>query len=115
VTVRFGERLRSLRKVKGWTQVQMADHLGIDRSYISDMEQGKKNVCLPTLEVNCVGIQHQHRKARFAALSVAEYGFLPPLKYGVVNAECRLASFCGDRTAPVLRPCIKQCHNRIDD
>ena len=29
----------------------MAEKLGIDRSYISDMERGKKNVCLPTLEV----------------------------------------------------------------
>jgi transcriptional regulator with XRE-family HTH domain len=29
----------------------MADALGIDRSYISDMENGKLNVCLPTLEV----------------------------------------------------------------
>ena len=51
ITVRFGKRLRTLRKKKGWTQVQMADVLGIDRSYISDMENGKKNVCLPTLEV----------------------------------------------------------------
>jgi transcriptional regulator with XRE-family HTH domain len=29
----------------------MAEKLGIDRSYISDMERGKKNVCLPSLEV----------------------------------------------------------------
>lgn len=29
----------------------MAERVGIDRSYISDMETGKKNVCLPTLEV----------------------------------------------------------------
>jgi transcriptional regulator with XRE-family HTH domain len=28
----------------------MAEELGIYRSYISDMERGKKNVCLPTLE-----------------------------------------------------------------
>ena len=28
----------------------MADKVGIDRSYISDMERGRKNVCLPTLE-----------------------------------------------------------------
>lgn len=33
----------------------MADALGIDRSYISDMEGGKKNVCLPTLEVLAQG------------------------------------------------------------
>jgi transcriptional regulator with XRE-family HTH domain len=55
ITVRFGLRLRKLRKEKGWTQVQMADALGIDRSYISDMEGGKKNVCLPTLEVLAQG------------------------------------------------------------
>jgi len=55
ITVRFGLRLRKLRKEKGWTQVQMADALGIDRSYLSDMERGKKNVCLPTLEVIALG------------------------------------------------------------
>jgi len=33
----------------------MADALGIDRSYLSDMERGKKNVCLPTLEVLALG------------------------------------------------------------
>jgi transcriptional regulator with XRE-family HTH domain len=33
----------------------MADALGIDRSYISDMENGKKNVCLPTMEVLAIG------------------------------------------------------------
>jgi transcriptional regulator with XRE-family HTH domain len=55
ITVRFGKRLRKLRKEKGWTQVQMADALGVDRSYISDMECGKKNVCLPTMEVIAIG------------------------------------------------------------
>jgi transcriptional regulator with XRE-family HTH domain len=57
ITMRFGRRLRMLRKEKGWTQVQMADALGIDRSYISDMERGKKNVCLPTLEVFALGFE----------------------------------------------------------
>jgi len=33
----------------------MAEKLGIDRSYISDMENGKKNVCLPTLELIAQG------------------------------------------------------------
>ena len=33
----------------------MAEKLGIDRSYISDIECGKKNVCLPTLEVIAQG------------------------------------------------------------
>jgi transcriptional regulator with XRE-family HTH domain len=55
ITIRFGKRLRKLRKEKGWTKVQMADAFGIDRSYISDMENGKKNVCLPTMEAIAMG------------------------------------------------------------
>jgi transcriptional regulator with XRE-family HTH domain len=51
IAARFGLRLRQLRQQRGWTQVVMAEKVGIDRSYISDMERGKKNVCLPTLEV----------------------------------------------------------------
>ena len=35
----------------------MAERLGIDRSYISDMECGKKNVCLPTLEIMAQGLE----------------------------------------------------------
>ena len=57
ITVRFGLRLRMLRKQKGWTQVQMSDSLGIDRSYISDVERGKKNVSLPTMEVIALGFE----------------------------------------------------------
>lgn len=37
--------------------MQMAELLGIDRSYISDMERGKKNICLPTLEVVAQGLK----------------------------------------------------------
>jgi len=34
----------------------VAEKLGVDRSYISDMERGKKNVCLPTLEIIAKGV-----------------------------------------------------------
>jgi transcriptional regulator with XRE-family HTH domain len=54
ICVRFGQRLRTLRKQKGWTQVYMAEHVGMDRSYISDLERGKKEVCLRNLEVIAV-------------------------------------------------------------
>jgi len=37
--------------------VEMAERLGIDRSYISDMERGKKNVCLPSLEIMAQGLE----------------------------------------------------------
>jgi transcriptional regulator with XRE-family HTH domain len=29
----------------------MAEHVGIDRSYISDLENGKKEICIRNLEV----------------------------------------------------------------
>ncbi|MFI5089167.1 MAG: helix-turn-helix domain-containing protein [Terriglobales bacterium] len=36
ICLRFGKRLRRLRKRQGWTQVYMAEHVGIDRSFISE-------------------------------------------------------------------------------
>ncbi len=49
IPVRFGRRLRSLRLERGLTQVQLADHLGIDRPYLSDVERGKKAMTLSYL------------------------------------------------------------------
>ena len=40
-----------LRKKRGWTQVYMAEHVGMDRSFISDLENGKKEICLRNLQV----------------------------------------------------------------
>lgn len=54
ICVQFGKRLRTLRKQKGWTQVYMAEHVGIDRSFISDLENGKKEVCMRNLQVLAV-------------------------------------------------------------
>lgn len=51
ICVRFGKRIRALRKRKGWTQVYMAEHVGIDRSFISDLENGRKEVCIRNLEL----------------------------------------------------------------
>jgi transcriptional regulator with XRE-family HTH domain len=51
IRVRFGRRLRKLRLKQGWTQAQLAKHVGLDRSYLADMEQGKRNVSIVNLEV----------------------------------------------------------------
>jgi DNA-binding XRE family transcriptional regulator len=55
VTTRFGERLRKLRMSRNMTQLQMSVCFGIDRSYISDVERGRKSVSLPTLEIIALG------------------------------------------------------------
>jgi transcriptional regulator with XRE-family HTH domain len=54
---RFGKRLRQLRIARGLSQVEMAHQFGIDRGHISEMESGKKNVCLPMLEVLARGFR----------------------------------------------------------
>lgn len=42
----LGNRIRSLRKQKGWRQIDLADHAGMSENYISDLENGRKEICL---------------------------------------------------------------------
>jgi DNA-binding XRE family transcriptional regulator len=57
VGTRFGRRLRELRRTHGMTQLDMAVMLGIDRSYISEVECGKIGISLATLEVISLGFR----------------------------------------------------------
>ena len=56
VSSRFGTRLRDLRRERKWTQMRMAVDFGIDRSFISDVERGRKSISLPLLEVIALGM-----------------------------------------------------------
>jgi transcriptional regulator with XRE-family HTH domain len=53
-----GERIRSLRKVKGLTQEALSEISGIHYSYIGGIERGDRNISLETLEklVNALDI-----------------------------------------------------------
>ncbi|EMN1412602.1 helix-turn-helix domain-containing protein [Enterobacter hormaechei] len=46
--VKFGKRVRELRKERGWSQEEFADRCGLDRTYVSGIERGVRN---PTLEI----------------------------------------------------------------
>lgn len=46
--IKFGQRVRELRKERGWSQEEFADKCELDRTYISGIERGVRN---PTLEV----------------------------------------------------------------
>ena len=37
------------------TQMQVSIRFGIDRTFISDVERGRKSVCLPTMEIFALG------------------------------------------------------------
>lgn len=52
--LRFGIRLRELRRQRGLSQERLGDLAGLDRTYISSCERGKRNVSLANI----------HRSAR---------------------------------------------------
>lgn len=43
---KFGNRVRMLRKSKGWSQEEFADQCGLHRTYIGAIERGERNVSL---------------------------------------------------------------------
>ena len=47
----FGKRVRALRASKQFSQEAFADRCGLDRTYISGIERGKRNVSLQNIEV----------------------------------------------------------------
>ncbi|HLZ40043.1 MAG TPA: helix-turn-helix transcriptional regulator [Candidatus Sulfotelmatobacter sp.] len=55
--VRLGNRIRTLRKRRGWTQVVMAEKIGLDRSFIADVERGKRNISILNLDLIAKGCQ----------------------------------------------------------
>ena len=57
VSSRFGARMRQLRRDRHMTQLRMAVDFGIDRTFISDVERGRKSISLPMLEVVALGFQ----------------------------------------------------------
>lgn len=50
ICLRFGRRVRELRKERGWRQLDLAEQAGISENYVSDVELGRKEVCLRTIE-----------------------------------------------------------------
>jgi len=47
---RFGERMRTLRKERGLSQEELAEMCGLDRTYISGIERGIRNVSLKNID-----------------------------------------------------------------
>jgi len=46
----FGRNVRQARKEKGWTQEQLAFEAGVKRAYLSEVENGQRNVSLDIVE-----------------------------------------------------------------
>ncbi len=54
--VQLGKRIQTLRKKKSWTQTDMAVYLDLNRGHISDIELGKREVGIITLQVIARGL-----------------------------------------------------------
>ena len=42
----FGERVRMLRRERGWSQEDLAARCGLDRTYVGGVERGERNIGL---------------------------------------------------------------------
>lgn len=47
--LRLGHRIRTLRLQRGWTQAEWAERVGLDRSFLADVERGKRNISIRNL------------------------------------------------------------------
>lgn len=56
VLMRFGEAVRKLRQERQISQEEFADLCGLHRTYISDIELGKRNVSLENIEKIAVAL-----------------------------------------------------------
>lgn len=50
IQARLGLNVRRLREAKGWSQEDYADRAGIHRTYVSDIERGKRNPTVTVVE-----------------------------------------------------------------
>ena len=50
IQARLGSNVRRLREAKGWSQEDYADRAGIHRTYVSDIERGKRNPTVTVVE-----------------------------------------------------------------
>lgn len=59
IQISFGKRVRSLREAKGVSQEELAEKAELDRTYISSVERGKRNISLVniTLIAKALGVK----------------------------------------------------------
>lgn len=50
ISTRLGLNIRRLREERGWSQEDYADRAGIHRTYVSDIERGRRNPTITVVE-----------------------------------------------------------------
>jgi transcriptional regulator with XRE-family HTH domain len=57
IRVRIGKRIKELRLGLGLTQEALADKVDLDKTYINEVENGKRNVSVVNLEKIIIGLE----------------------------------------------------------
>ena len=70
VLAAFGAAVRRLRTERGWSQEELADRVGIDRTYMGGVERGERNLGL----VNVARIAAALEISMTCLISEAEQG-----------------------------------------
>ena len=50
IRLRLAQNIRRLRQEKGWSQEDYADRADIHRTYVSDIERGRRNPTITVIE-----------------------------------------------------------------
>ena len=54
---KFGLRVRYLRKLRNWSQEELAFRCALSKNYISDVERGTRNITLKVVEKIAKGFE----------------------------------------------------------
>lgn len=63
VCVQVGQRIRQLRKRRGWRQLDLAEQAGMHPVHVSDLEQGRREV----------GLRHLGAISRAFGLTLSQF------------------------------------------
>lgn len=56
IRAKFGDRVRRMRKARGVTQLELAELVGVGRSYLSQIENGKRDPGLQLIKALADGL-----------------------------------------------------------
>lgn len=56
IKILFGTRVKQLRLEQGLSQEKLANIAGIDRTYIAQVENGKRNISIENIKKICDGL-----------------------------------------------------------
>lgn len=57
IKIECGKLIRRFRQDKGWSQEELAEASGLDRTYIGGVERGERNISIANLDKIAVALE----------------------------------------------------------